>query len=71
MKKYNQKPETKIKKAEYMRKIRAKSNKVSSKKLVQLFLDLGFEDLAFEYAMERAPEMLVIAKVRSKPTNRK
>jgi hypothetical protein len=68
MKFYNRKPEVKQKKVEYMRKIRAANDEEASKKLVQSLLDLGFEQLAFEYAQERAPEMLASVKV---PARRK
>jgi len=64
MKKYNQRKDVKSKKADYMRKVRSEEEKDASRKLVELFLEFGFEDLAYETAMERAPEML--ATVQSK-----
>ena len=63
---YNQKPEVKAKKAAYMRKMRAEKDKDAAKALVRLMLDLGYGDLAFDFAKERAPEMLVTAKVKSR-----
>jgi hypothetical protein len=63
MKFYNRKPEVKEKKAEYMRNIRTENDKKASRDLVKTLLDLGFEQLAFEYAQERAPEMLTTIKV--------
>jgi len=68
MKFYNKKPEVKQKKADYMRKIRAEKDAEASRKLVQSLLELGYENLAFEYAQERAPEMLAAVKV---PARRK
>lgn len=61
---YNKRPKVKIKKAEYMRVKRAESDEAAARKLVQELLDMGFEQLAFEYAMERAPEMLATVKAR-------
>jgi len=63
MKFYNRKPEVRQKKADYMRKIRAEKDSEASRRLVQSLLDLGFEKLAFEYAQERAPEMLATVKI--------
>ena len=64
MKKYNQKPEVKFRKATYMRKTRAKADQVAAERLVNMLLDQGFEDWAFDVAQERAPHMLVTAKNR-------
>jgi hypothetical protein len=64
MKKYNQKPEVKSRKAEYMRKTREKSDQVAAERLVNMLLDQGFEAWAFDVAQERAPHMLVTAKNR-------
>ena len=66
MKKYNQKPEVKARKAAYMRKVRAKADKDAARRLVSFLLDMGYEDAAFETAQERAPEMLVTVKQRAK-----
>lgn len=66
MKSYNRKPEVKTKKADYMRVKRAEENEIASRKLVTELLDLGFENLAFEYALERAPEMIATVKVAAK-----
>jgi len=66
MRKYNQKPEVKAKKAAYMRKIRAEADKEAARRLVQLLLDFGYEDLAYQYALERAPEMLVTVKANAR-----
>lgn len=65
---YNQLAETKLKKAAYMRKKRAEQDQVSARSLVRFLLDAGYEDMAFEYAQERAPEMLatVAAQPRKK-----
>ncbi len=63
---YNKKPEVKAKKAEYMRIKRTESDEMAARKLVQELLDLGFEQLAFEYAQERAPEMLAAVKIKAK-----
>ncbi len=66
MRLYNKKPEVKAKKADYMRMKRIKSDELAARKLVTELLDMGFENLAFEYAMERAPEMLATVKVKAK-----
>ena len=63
---YNQLLPVKAKKAEYMRRIRAEQDKNAAQNLVRSLLDLGYENLAFEYAKERAPEMLITAKVQSR-----
>ena len=63
---YNKKPEVKAKKAEYMRVKRIESDEIAARKLVQELLDMGFEQLAFEYAQERAPEMLATVQIRAK-----
>lgn len=64
MKKYNKQPKVKAKKAAYMQRMRALKDKESARNLIRTLLDFGFEKLAFQYALERAPEMLVTAKVR-------
>jgi len=66
MRSYNKKPEVKAKKADYMRTKRAESDEIAARKLVTELLDMGFENLAFEYAQERAPEMLATVKIRAK-----
>jgi len=63
---YNRKPEIKAKKAEYMRQKRAEADAEAAHKLVQNLIRLGYENLAYEYALERAPEMLVTAKTSAK-----
>jgi hypothetical protein len=63
---YNKKPEVKAKKADYMRIKRTESDEIAARKLVTELLDMGFEQLAFEYATERAPEMLATIKVKVK-----
>ena len=68
MKAYNRLAEVKAKKAEYMRKIRAQKNESASRSLVQTLLNMGYENLAFEYAQERAPEMLATIRM---PARRK
>ncbi len=62
MKEYNQRSYVKQKKAEYMRKIRSEQEKESARNVVKLFLKYGFEALAEEFALERAPEMLATTK---------
>lgn len=62
MKKYNQQPEVKAKKAAYMRKVRFEADKAAARRLVSFLLNMGYEDMAFETAQERAPEMLVTVK---------
>lgn len=64
MRSYNKKPEVKAKKADYMRMKRAELDELAARKLVTELLDMGFENLAFEYAVERAPEMLATVKAR-------
>ncbi len=66
MKSYNRKSVVKAKKADYMRTKRAESDEIAARKLVTELLDMGFEQLAFEYATERAPEMLATVKVAAK-----
>jgi|GEM_PF-1513218 len=66
MYKYNQTPEVKLKKAEYMRKVRAEKDQVAARNLVHELLEFGYEDLAYEYALERAPETLITAQSRIK-----
>lgn len=63
---YNKKPDVKAKKADYMRMKRAESDEIAARKLVQELLDMGFENLAFEYALERAPEMIATVKIAAK-----
>jgi hypothetical protein len=63
---YNKRPKVKAKKAEYMRIKRVESDEIAARKLVQELLDMGFEQLAFEYAQERAPEMLATVQIRAK-----
>lgn len=62
MKRYNHRDYVKEKKKKYMRKKRAEKEEESSRNLVNIFLDAGFENLAYEYALERAPSMLINAK---------
>lgn len=64
MKEYNQRLEVKARKAAYMRKIRAEKDKEAAREVVNLLLKHGFEDMAFEYAKERAPELLLTVKAR-------
>ncbi len=64
MKAYNQLATVKAKKAGYMRRVRAEADNEASQRLVHTLLDLGFENLAFEYAQERAPEMLATISPR-------
>ena len=44
MKKYNQKPEVKAKKADYMKKVRSEEDKDAARRLVSMLVDYGFED---------------------------
>nr|AIF09449.1 hypothetical protein [uncultured marine group II/III euryarchaeote KM3_37_C11] len=64
MKGYNQKPEVKARKAEYMRKFRANADREAAERLVNSLLEQGFEDWAFDVAQERAPHMLITTKNR-------
>ena len=66
MKRYNKRPEVKAKKAAYMRRMRAETDQTAAKDLVKFLIDMGYESMAFDYAQERAPEMLVVAKKRAK-----
>jgi len=66
MKRYNQQQNVKAKKAGYMRRVRATKDAESARSLVRTLLDLGHEQLAFEYAQERAPEMLVTVKAETR-----
>ena len=66
MRKYNQRPDVKERKAEYMRRVRSEDDRAAARRLVNVLLDYGFEDWAFDVARERAPEMLVKAKARSR-----
>ncbi len=66
MKKYNNRESVKLKKAEHMRKIRKESNDEASIRLVNLLREYGFEDWAVDIAQERAPQMLVTSKIRSR-----
>ena len=66
MKKYNNREYVKQKKAEYMRKTRKNSNDEASIRLVNLLRAYGYEDWAVDVAQERAPQMLVSSKVRTR-----
>lgn len=66
MKKYNNREYVKQKKAEYMRKTRKNSNDEASIRLVNLLREYGYEDWAVDVAKERAPQMLVSSKVRTR-----
>ena len=66
MKKYNNREYVKSKKAEYMKKIRKNSDDEAAIRVVTLLKEYGFEDWAFDIAQERAPQMLVSSKVRSR-----
>lgn len=70
MKKYNNREYVKQKKAEYMQKTRKNSNDKASIRLVNLLREYGFEDWAVDIAQERAPQMLVSSKVRSRKRRR-
>ena len=71
MKRYNKRPEVKASKAAYMRRIRSEADQVAARDLVEFLLDMGYEDMAFDYASERAPEMLVVAKNKARAKLRK
>lgn len=66
MKRYNQLQHVKARKAEYMRRVRASKDSDAARNLVRTLLDLGHEQLAFEYAQERCPEMLVTVKAETR-----
>ena len=70
MKKYNNRKYVKQKKAEYMQKTRKNSDDEASIRLVTLLRKYGFEDWAVDVAQERAPQMLVSSKVRSRKRRR-
>ena len=67
MKRYNKQPIVKARKAEYMRKIRARKDKEAAHRLVRFLLAMKYEDLAYQHALERAPEMLVTVKAKARP----
>ena len=66
MKKYNNRKYVKQKKAEYMQKTRKNSNDEASIRLVNLLREYGFEDWAVDVAQERAPQMLVSSRIRTR-----
>jgi len=59
MKKYNKRLEVKAKKAAYMREVRAEKKIKDAKDMVRFLLNSGYENMAFDYAKQYAPEMLV------------
>jgi len=66
MRSYNQRSEVKAKKAAYMRKVRADADEKAARSLVSFLLEMGYEDMAFDIAQERAPEMLLTTKAKAK-----
>lgn len=64
MKTYNQRAEVKAKKADYMRRTRSEADKKAARELVSFLLDMGYENMAFDVARERAPEMLITTKAK-------
>ncbi|MEM2954389.1 MAG: hypothetical protein QW625_00335 [Candidatus Nanoarchaeia archaeon] len=66
MRQYNAKPEIKAKKAAYMRRKRAEEKKLRILNLIRFMLNLGYENLAFAYAKEYCPEMLLAIKVKKR-----
>lgn len=62
MDKYNKRDYVKERKKLYMRKQRAEKEEEAARNLVNIFLEAGFEDIAYQYALERAPDMLVKSK---------
>lgn len=62
MKIYNQKPEVKAKKREYMRRMRAEKDREAARRLVLFLSEMGYTDWAEEIALERAPEMLATVR---------
>ncbi len=62
MRQYNQREYVKARKAAYMRRVRAEKERQAARNLVKFFINFGYEDLAYQYAIERAPEMLVTVK---------
>lgn len=70
MREYNQRPEVKSRKAAYMRKVRAEADQKAARDLVSFLLDMGYENMAFDVAQERAPEMLLTAKAKQQPQKR-
>lgn len=70
MRRYNQRGYVKAMKAGYMRRMRAEHEKEASRNLVRILLDAGYEGLAYEYAIERAPEMLATIRIKRKQKSR-
>ena len=66
MHRYNRKPEVRALKADYMRRKRVESDTEAARRLVTELLSMGYETLAFEYAQERAPEMIATVKAAPK-----
>lgn len=66
MKRYNKRANVKAKKAAYMRRVRGEADKKAARELVSFLLEHGYEDMATDYALERAPEMLVSVKGRAR-----
>ncbi len=66
MKKYNKRLEVKAKKAAYMREVRAEKKIKDAKDIVRFLLNSGYENMAFDYAKQYVPEMLVTAKAVTK-----
>ena len=66
MKLYNKQQAVKARKAAYMRKIRAEKRTYETRDMVRFLLDSGYEKLAFDYAKQYAPEMLVTIKSQVK-----
>lgn len=71
MRYYNRRPDVKARKAAYMRRIRAESDQKAARELVSFLLDMGYQDMAQDYAIERAPEMLVVAKQSGRDSNKR
>jgi len=71
MKRYNKRPEVKARKAAYMRRVRSVADQAAARDLVSFLIDMGYSDMAFDYAQERAPEMLVVAKNKARAKLRK
>ncbi|MEK6923371.1 MAG: hypothetical protein AABW84_01605 [Nanoarchaeota archaeon] len=62
MRKYNKQLEVKVKKAAYMRKVRAERKTKDAYDMVRFLLNAGYENMAFDYAKQYVPDMLVTIK---------
>lgn len=66
MRGYNLRAEVKARKAAYMRRVRQEREGQAHVQLVRTLLDIGYQNLAEEYALERCPEMLLTVKASAR-----